>query len=632
MSLEDLQKKLYRSESDFRDRPLGPESFEPSPEERIPFQTEEWKKESEKPKFVLSVKNKKTLKILGISFAVLILGLAGFFVWRFFFYFNSSKISFDIYAPERLVSGEEVTYVVRYKNKTNSDLKNARLYFFFPEHSIIAESQKKVFLEGEQAGLEEIGNIKAGAEGQSEFRASIIGLKNEKKFAQAKLVYQPENVSSNFENLTQFESEIILVPIVLNFELPEKTVSGQQLDFLLKYLNTSETAFYNVTLQIDFPAGFELSSTAPSVSKENTWFLSEISPKEEGAIAITGKLNGAKDEVKTFQAKVGFEENEAFRPVSEGMASTIISAAPLSVELLLDERKDETVFAGEELNYKIKFKNTVDLPISSVYIIANLSSKILDYSSLESEKGFFNDLDNSIAWNESGVADLKMLQPGQEGELSFSIKVKEKFPVNNFSDKNFTIKVTAKANSSNIPISLRGTQLGGVDEIETKMNSKLVLSAKGFYQDSVFSNSGPLPPRVGLETTYSIYWQVINIGNDLENAIIEAYLPPNVRWLGNFQPGGADISYNESTGKIIWRIGNLSANTGIMTPVKQIVFQVGLLPASNEVGNTVEIIKESKITGRDIFTQSDLEFIDSSIDSDLPDDESVGYELGRVAD
>jgi hypothetical protein len=214
--------------------------------------------------------------------------------------------------------------------------------------------------------------------------------------------------------------------------------------------------------------------------------------------------------------------------------------------------------------------------------------------------------------------------------VSFTINVKDKLPVGSFSDKNFVIQATAKMDTSSVPISLRGMQLAGSDMLETKLNSKIVFSAKGFYHDNLIPNSGPLPPRVGQQTTYTIYWQVINIGNDLENVTIESYSPTYVRWLGNYQPGSADISYTESTGKIIWKIDNLAANTGILTPVKQIAFQVGLMPATNQVGNKVEIIKNSFLSGKDLFTDSALEANSGSIYSDLPDDGNMGDHDGEV--
>ncbi|MFH1222839.1 MAG: hypothetical protein V1647_00675, partial [Pseudomonadota bacterium] len=48
-------------------------------------------------------------------------------------------------------------------------------------------------------------------------------------------------------------------------------------------------------------------------------------------------------------------------------------------------------------------------------------------------------------------------------------------------------------------------------EFVTKVSSKMELVQKGYYQDEVFGNSGPVPPRVGEPTTYTIMWYVKNM-------------------------------------------------------------------------------------------------------------------------
>jgi len=145
------------------------------------------------------------------------------------------------------------------------------------------------------------------------------------------------------------------------------------------------------------------------------------------------------------------------------------------------------------------------------------------------------------------------------------------------------------------------------------------------------SNSGPIPPKVGETTSYTIYWQVTNASNDAEDIRVEAVLPAHVTWLNKYKPASANLKYDTLNRKITWEIGRLPAGTGVITPVNYIAFQIGLTPSAPQINQVVELIKSSVIKGKDSFTNTNLESSDASINSDLPDDPTMGWEKGRVA-
>ena len=100
--------------------------------------------------------------------------------------------------------------------------------------------------------------------------------------------------------------------------------------------------------------------------------------------------------------------------------------------------------------------------------------------------------------------------------------MKNKLPINNFNDKNFSANAAVKIDSSNIPAALQGTQLAGTDSVNVKLNSKLAIASKGYYKDNEMPNSGPLPPTVGQQTTYTIHWLVTNLSNDVDDVVVES--------------------------------------------------------------------------------------------------------------
>lgn len=633
MKLEKLKKELYKPEPEFKGRPTAPEVFEPGRKEEGPRPEKEWEiiKPKEKRKwfdifrFTLTPKQKKYFLIIGIILFILLSGLLVFVYWYGRTSFDKSWVSLNISGPERIISGEEVTYLVRYKNNTRTILKDAQLTFYWPEGTLT---------KGKSANLIEtipINDIAAGQEAEIQFQARIIGLKDSQKELKVRLSYQPAEIKARFENTADFKITIISTPLALNFDLPEEVVNGQLITVNLQYLNNSQDSFFDLVIKIDYPSGFKISSTYPQ-PQENIWQIEELKANQEGKILISGTLEGEKDETKTFYGHLGILKDGIFVPYVETVKSSYISLSVLSLEQTLNDAIDYVANLGDTLNYQIKYQNNAQVGIPAIKITAKFEAQVLDFAQLNLKNGSFDSLTSTITWDQVTVPELTLLNPGQKGQINFSVKVKDKIIIKNLEEKNFTITSTVKIDSSSVPLALMGRQVSQESKLITKINSHLTIDAKGYYQDTLLANSGLLPPKIGQTTTYTIYWQLTNLSNDLKDVKIEAYLPPYIKWLDKFKPTQIDIRYDSLSHKITWQVGNLEAATGLLKPAKFIAFQVALTPSIIQVGEVVELIKDSSISGIDTFTGENLTASDSQIKTDLPDDPTMAWEKGRVVE
>ncbi len=638
MDLNELKKQLYKKDGQFEGRPSLPEEFEPGHAAPQQATQPQWNN-GQRRGFYLSVRGKRILWIVLTGVVFVSLAVGGWLGWRSWHSFDTSGVALDIFGRERVVSGEEVNFVVRYKNNSRVAISNAALVFYFPAQSAPTD-KNSVVLQGDSfVATKNLGWLAPGQEGQVEFKARVLGDKDSQQKFKAKLNYRPANINSDFSNEKEFTSTIISVPLVLSFILPARIVSGQTINFSLRYLNTSDASFNDAKLKIEYPVGFIFDSALPSPSSagpspqegNDTWSLSEIGSREEGNIIIKGAISGNEGESKVFKAQIGAQKNnEEFIVYSQTLSSPQISASPLFVEQSLLDAPDNNVDVGRNLTYRIKYRNTTEVPIGPVFVTVKINSQAVDLASVRTANGFFSSSEGVITWNSSSLPSFESLDAKTEGELEFSFQVRDRLPVSNFSDKNFTILTVAKIDSFNVPLALSGTQLAGQNQLIVKVNSLLVLNMKGYYNDRIIPNFGPLPPMVGQKTTYTIYWQTLNISNDVSNATVEAYLPSYVRWEGNIFPKNEDIKYDTASGKVIWQIGRLSAGTGILSPVRQVVFQVGLVPSLGQVGNTAIVIQQAKVSGQDDFTGAQLSAVANELKSDMPDDPAVGYEKGKV--
>ena len=631
MDLNELKKQLYKKDGQLADRPKAPEELEPGHQTAPEVSSApQWGGNNGQKRLSASTKRMIWL-VLGVA-VLAVLVITGWLWWRSWSSFDASDVALDIFGQDRVVSGEEVNYIVRYKNNSRVAIGSAALSFYFPAQSVPSDKSSVVAQGDSLVATDNLGQLAPGQAGQAEFKARVLGDKDSQQKFKAKLDYRPANISSNFSNAKEFVSTIISVPLVLSFILPERIVSGQTMNFSLRYLNTSDAAFSDAKVKIEYPEGFIFDSALPSPQEgNNIWVLPEIGSREEGNIIIKGAISGNEGESKVFKAQIGSQkENEDFIVYSQTLSSPQIAASPLFVEQSLPEATDNNVNIGQDVTYRIKYRNTTDAPIGPVFLTVKIDSQAVELASVRSAKGFFSSSDGVITWNSSSLPALEELAAKVEGTLEFSLKIKDRLPVSKYSDKNFTVTTTAKIDSFNVPLALSGTQLGGQNQLVVKINSSLVLNMKGYYSDRLIPNSGPLPPRVGQKTTYTIYWQAQNVSNDVSGAVVEAFLPSYVRWEGNIFPKDEDIKYDPASGKVIWTIGRLSAATGSLSPVRQVAFQVGFVPSIGQVGSTAVVVQEAKLAAQDDFTGAPLTASDSELKSDMPDDPAVGDSRAKV--
>ena len=128
---------------------------------------------------------------------------------------------------------------------------------------------------------------------------------------------------------------------------------------------------------------------------------------------------------------------------------------------------------------------------------------------------------------------------------------------------------------------------------------------------------------MGEKTTYTISWQIFNSSNELSGVVVRGAIPSFATWEGQVVPANEDITFNTTTGEIIWNIGNLKNGIGVVLPVRQVSFQIGIIPSESDSGKVLELIGGANAVGRDTFTGVWLESFSSALDSTLPDDPTV---------
>ena len=111
---------------------------------------------------------------------------------------------------------------------------------------------------------------------------------------------------------------------------------------------------------------------------------------------------------------------------------------------------------------------------------------------------------------------------------------------------------------------------------------------------------------------------------------VKAVLPKEVKPTGQIFPEDLRITFDSQSREMVWEIGEIEAGAGILTEAKNCAFQITLTPAEKQKGEPALLVGEARISSSDEWTEEILEATASSIDTTLPDDQTITEEQGIV--
>ncbi len=626
MSLSEIKNELYKKEinaelSQHKQSEFDPVSAVDNSSEKTEIPEDAWAEKNSG----MTEGNKKTIKagLLILGGIVLVIALVvGFYKIRQSF-FAEERLTVSVEGPAEIKSGNLVTYEIKYKNDNRADLKNAVLKISFPE-DFKPEENANFKIEGTMAGTFNLGDIKGYSEGRAVFNGRAYSPKGNLIKIKAELSYTPSTVSSAFVTGNQLTVNVVSAPISIEVMAPQNISSQDEINYLVTYKNEGTESFENIRVKVDYPERFTFSGSNPRSSESNNiWYVGNLSGGQSGKIIITGKLEGNRDEIKTAKATVGANNKGVFVSYNEETVQTKIVSSPLAISQTVNGLNNLNANAGDALQFEINYRNDGDIGLRDVIVTERLDSPVLDYTTLDMKGGAYDADSKTITWKAPDYQNLKNLAPGQGGTIKFSIKVKNVIPVESANDKNFVISGLAKIDSPDVPTPISMNKIISGNKMDIKLNSKLVLDVKGYYGDSSISNSGPLPPKVSEETTYTMHFILSNISNDIEGAKVETVLPTSVVMTGKIFPEGAPLEYNERMNSIVWTVGNLEAGTGVLSSKKEIAFQIKIKPSPDQTGNEAPLMNESIFSARDIFTGESISAKMSGKTTNLLEDSSA---------
>lgn len=624
MSLFDIRNKLYKKHSPKNISEHDISQYDPSASKTGAYVSKEDDLWSETRENLVITQKKAIIKgliALGIILGIILVSVIIFEIRQGAFKNGNAYVS--VSGPEQIEGGQLTSYEVKYKNNNWISVENAEIKISYPENFKL-ESDENFTPDSPTSGIYRVGTVGMRSSGKIVFSGKAYSPKGALIYLKADLSYKPFSFLGQFKANAQLGVNVIPAPIILEIQGQQNIASGNAVEYVINYQNDGNESLNDLHMKMEYPEGFTFLRSDPIASEgDNIWQLGGLKAGVSGKAIINGRLEGAGGMTRTAKVSIGVMNNGEFVSYNDETVDTQIIASPLLISQTVNEQQQLNVEAGQYLQFRITYKNTGNIGLRDVIVTEKLDSPVLDYASLDMKGGSFDAASKSIIWKASDIVAFKNLNPGQQGEIAFSIHVKGDIPLDGYQKKNFIIVSLAKIDSPDVPTPISANKIISSNEMDIKLNSKMILVTKGYYDDTTIPNSGPIPPRVGQETTYTIHWKAMNVSNDISNVKVSASLPTNATMTGKIFPDDARLNYNERSNSIVWDIGKMDAGTGILNSPLEVAFQVRIKPTLEQIGKEVGLLGVSTLSATDLFTKDALTVTTAVKDTSLFEDREL---------
>jgi len=561
--------------------------------------------------------------IIGFLLLVLVFGGAGF--W-FFSYLNSrnvftnENISLKIEPPITLVSGQEAEYQIMITNHEKVNLYNAHLELFYPENFTFS-SAEPVPTNKDSNNTWDFSVLKIGETEKIKITGKVFAAINSTQTFRGVLTFKPANLNADFKQEAIVDAKVASSIVKLEITGPENPLANQKVEYVIKYKNLSAEDLADLQLVAEYPASFVFASAEPEsndASNHNLWQIDKLKANAEGVVKIQGDFSALSESGnQDIKFRLQMKHNGDYYPQAEELVATSVVKDQLSLRLIANgSAEDQPINFEDELVYTLNFKNSGQENLSGVKIVARLNSKILDWKSLKNtDKGVVGD--GTITWTGREVPKLLKLGPGEEGSVSWSIRVKDASVISDENVGQFTVETYAEAQAK------QGT-VGTDSIVKSKtivntINSNLSLKAGVSYysEDNVALGTGPITPKVGEKSSYNLKLALANNLHDIKDLKIIVTLPKNVKYIDKENHTVGDLIYNQQANKITWSISKLAKSALNM----EASFNVEISPTEADAGKVLILVSEISLTGQDMETgaaiSSDLKAITTAFEDPI---------------
>lgn len=555
----------------------------------------------------------KRLFIASFIFFLVGLAIALFSIYRGAITLSSKNVELLVLSNSFVGGGESLPIQIDISNKNSTDLTNATLTLSYPRGAST--------LPGEMERVKkEVGTIGTGKTKTESFSVVLYGEQGMSRDITATLEYKLAGSNAVFVKEKVVSIMINTSPVTLTVDAPTTSASGQPFTINIRTIFTGDATLDNTIARIEYPNGFSfLGATPEAVVGNNTWDLKDMVKGTERVISIRGKLTGEEQDEKTFRVYIGQRTSEADARIAVSYNSTlhsVVIAQPfLNASIAVGGENTDIVAlpSGSGISGKVIWANNTPIDITRPSLTLEILSEDIDGETVVAPGGYYDALTRSIIWDMDTLPALATLVSGDKGELPFS----------------FSLKSGALSSKEvNMSLSVKGVlpqrdffedAIANIDQKTIRFASRLQFSAQAIYSIGPIKNTGPFPPKVDKETSFTILWTMRPAENTLTNAVATAVLPVGVVWSGVVSPQSETVNYVPETRTVQWNIGGVGKATN-SSQTRSVAFQVKVKPSKTQVDSDLVLLGETTISATDAVANVPLSITRTEVTDRLSTD------------
>lgn len=536
---------------------------------------------------------------------------------------SSKNVDITVVGPISVPGGQEVAFDINIVNNNNTDLNSASLLIEYPDGTRSSSDLSKE-LDRERFSIE---SIKSGEAYRQNIKVTFFGEKESIKQTKISLEYRVENSSALFYKEKVHEVSISSAPVIITPTYPKEVNSNQDISFDIEVASNSKDSMGNFLMTVEYPFGFVFRDSSPKASfGNNIWSFSNLKSGEKRKISIKGSVVGQNNEEKVFRISAGTANENDERviavPLLELTESILVKKPFIGLDFSIEGKDGEVALkGGNSATAELVVRNNLPSRVFNTSVEVSFKGGAFDQLSVTPDSGgFFQSSNNTILWDKRTVVEFNDMAPGSERRLTFRFSPLVYSRIAQGVKPEIEISVKAKGE--------RILDSGSVEPISASETRKVVLatdinlSSKVVRSVGNIENSGPVPPRVNIPTTYTVVWSVVNSFNQVSNVEVRATLPSYVKWTDQHAPSSESISFNPVTDQVVWNTGSVLPNTGFGTTKKEVYFQLEFLPSSSQVGDSPIIMSGASLSGIDKVTGARVEFTAGPLNTNFSGDPS----------
>ena len=545
---------------------------------------------------------------------------------------SSDNVHITINGPRTIEGGDIVELQVSVRNDNAAVLELADLVVTYPEGTRMPADTSQMM----RTQRIPLGEIEPGGSRNGTIRAVLFGSANQRQDITVALEYRLAGSSALFASEALHTVLISSGTLGLSVETNEEVIAGQRVAVTATITSQAQAIVSDVVVRASYPFGFTLDEVVPEAARgeDNLWELGDLRPGESRTIRVLGELDGQTGDTRVFRFLALTQDtvNESGRErevdvVHATLEREVSIVRPfLDMSLAYDNLPAASYVArnGVTIPITLNWHNTLDVALTDVVIAATIIGSGVDEYTIAPSDGFYRSIDSVVLWDKTTTGGvLANVAPGERGEFLVRMTPAASEDLIGIENPTIDIELHAAAQrlgETRVPETIRATVRDSI-----KLASDPTFEVGALYFENPLGSIGPLPPKVEHETTYGVLWELTNSTSLVRDAKVTAVLPPYVRWLGTVSPSVERVTFNENDGTVTWHVGRLLANTGVIEgdAPRRVVFSIGLVPSTSQVGEMPVLVQSQVLTGLDDFVAEPVSISAPDITTRLSESEFV---------